>query len=276
MNFKLKHMKNFIKTTAIFGITSLTIMGCKREAVPPQGEISRETLNKIYNLGFGTKDVQRHEDGYLVEGDIIITEADLNSTPQRMLLRTPNAEQFHTFNLVKSLPRVITVSVSSQLPGSYVTAAKEAINRYNAQGLRFTMQYTTGTASIALVKGNGSYLASAGFPSSGGDPYSQVKINSRAIGNGTSTTFINYVATILSHEIGHCIGFRHTDWEDRSYSCGGSSANEGQEFSGVGAVLVPNTPDGPDAGSFMLACIGNGVNRPFNANDRTALSYLYK
>nr|MCU0383478.1 zinc-dependent metalloprotease [Cyclobacteriaceae bacterium] len=86
-----------------------------------------------------------------------------------------------------------------------------------------------------------------------------------AIGNKSST--------ILAHEIGHCIGFRHTDYMDRSYSCGGATANEGA--STVGAILIPGTPSGPDAGSFMLACIGNGQNRPFNNNDKTALAFLY-
>ena len=84
---------------------------------------------------------------------------------------------------------------------------------------------------------------------------------------------MNYLATILAHEIGHCIGMRHTDFADRSYSCGGSPTNEGA--STVGAVHIPGTPTGPDPNSWMLACIGSGQNRPFNANDKVALNYLY-
>ena len=74
-------------------------------------------------------------------------------------------------------------------------------------------------------------------------------------------------------KMGHCIGMRHTDYMDRSYSCGGAYANEGA--SSVGAVLIPGTPATADPNSWMLACIGNGINRPFNANDVTALNYLY-
>ena len=73
--------------------------------------------------------------------------------------------------------------------------------------------------------------------------------------------------------MGHCIGFRHTDYMNRSYSCGCSAVNEGA--SSVGAILIPGTPSGPDSGSWMLSCIGSGQNRPFNNNDKTALSYLY-
>ena len=102
-----------------------------------------------------------------------------------------------------------------------------------------------------------------------------IKVNSQAIGTNTSTTFVNYLATIFAHEVGHTIGFRHTDYADRSFSCGGSTANEGA--STVGAIYIPGTAVGPndDPTSFMLACIGNGVNRPFNANDKTALNFLF-
>jgi hypothetical protein len=60
---------------------------------------------------------------------------------------------------------------------------------------------------------------------------------------------------------------------NRQYSCGGQYANEGA--STVGAVYIPGTASGPDPNSWMLACIGSGQDRPFNANDRTALNYLY-
>ena len=40
--------------------------------------------------------------------------------------------------------------------------------------------------------------------------------------------------------MGHCIGFRHTDYMNRAYSCGGSPANEGA--SSVGAILIPGHP----------------------------------
>jgi hypothetical protein len=144
----------------------------------------------------------------------------------------------------------------------------EALRRYNALGLSLRFQRVSSGADIALVRGNGSYLASAGFPVDG-EPYGQIKINSNAIGSWPSET----VASILAHEIGHCIGFRHTDYMSRQYSCNGQPVNEGA--STVGAVHIPGTPTGPDANSWMLACIGPGYDRPFNANDRTALNYLY-
>ena len=247
---------------------------CKKDSATVAGdEISATTLSQIASHGFGTSNVQRTEDGYLVEGDINLTDAYLNSAPGGNYLRIANTEQYRTTALVNG-PRNITVAMDSKLaakPG-YIQALDELVRRYNAENLSLTFSRVSSGADITYVSGNGSYLASAGFPT-GGSPYNQVKVNARAIGEGTSSTFINYLASIISHEAGHCIGFRHTDYMDRSYSCGGSTSNEGA--STVGAILIPGTPSGPDAGSWMLACTGSGVNRPFNANDKTALNYLY-
>jgi hypothetical protein len=92
---------------------------------------------------------------------------------------------------------------------------------------------------------------------------------------GTDATNVNYIGTIMAHEIGHTIGFRHTDYANRAYSCGGRKSNEGQANNGVGAVYIPGTATGGDPNSWMLACVGSNVNRPFNTNDKKALAYVY-
>lgn len=267
---KLKNSTIIAAFLLVLGLSS-----CQQEPeIVQTNDISKETLDKIYQLGFGTKDVQRLDNGYLVEGDIFLSESTLNDTHNPKLLRLGEVEQYHTTNVVATNKYpVIRLSISSQLPASYVSALDIAITRYNAENLTITFQRVSTGGDISIVKGNGSYLASAGFPTSTGDPHNSIKINSRAIGDGSTSTFHNYVATILAHEIGHCIGFRHTDYMDRSYSCGGSTTNEGA--STVGAIHIPNTPTLQDPNSWMLACIGSGKDRPFNANDKTALGYLY-
>jgi hypothetical protein len=158
------------------------------------------------------------------------------------------------------------------MPSGYQGAngfVAQALARYNVENLQVSFQLVSSNANITIVNGNGQFLASAGFPTSAGDPFNQVTVNTRSL-NGQPA---NTIVSVLAHELGHCIGFRHTDYMDRSYSCGGATSNEGA--STVGAILIPGTPSGPDAGSWMLACIGSGQNRPFNANDLTALRYLY-
>jgi predicted small secreted protein len=268
---KLEHMKKTFLPIVAVVLVAFSIVACKKDVkvTDQKEELSQDVLTKIQALGFGTSNVQKHEDGYLVEGDIVLTPELLNSNPSYTFLRIANSEQYRTTNLVTRLPRNITVSMSTQLPLSYVAALDEAIDRYTKQKLQITFQRVSSGAQISIIKGNGSYLASAGFPTSSGDPYNQIKVNSRAIGNQPQAT----VASIIAHEMGHCIGFRHTDYMDRSFSCGGSPTNEGA--STVGAIQIPGTPAGPDPNSWMLSCIGSGQNRPFNSNDVTALNYLY-
>ncbi|GHA73783.1 hypothetical protein GCM10007389_29190 [Pontibacter akesuensis] len=223
-------------------------------------------------MGFSTHDVQRLEGGYLVEGDIMLSEKDLTSYHEQKALRVGESEQYRTNNLVSvGTSRTIDIAVSTSLPSAYVSAVDEMIRRYNAEYLRLKFRRVSSGYDVLFTSApsGSTYLASAGFPS-GGNPYSRVQVNAAYLGSNPGTS---YLATILAHELGHCIGFRHTDYMDRSYSCGGGYTNEGA--STVGAVHIPGTPTGPDPNSWMLACIGTGVNRPFNSNDRTALNYLY-
>src|SRR5215212_4641378 len=268
-------MRNMTKTIALLFLGGMALTSCTKD-VKVSDEIPQSVKDQIYAVGFGTSNIQKIEEGYLVEGDIVLTEEYLNSNPQRLIVRAGDEEQYHTTNLVTGLPRAITLSLSSKLaalPG-YNQALAVVRDRYNAENLNLTFSIVSpGTGNINYVEGHGQYLASAGFPSSNGTPYGTVKVNAQYLGSGTSSTFINYVGTIMTHEAGHCIGFRHTDYMNRAFSCGGAASNEGA--STVGAIWIPNTPTGPDSGSWMLACIGANQNRPFNNNDKTALNALY-
>ena len=269
-------IKNVLSAAAVCAATVLAISSCSKEqdAVAPTApaQVSPAVISQIKDMGLTTAGIQRVDGGYLVEGDIVITDENLANKPAYQMMRVGTEEQYRTTNLVSvGSGRTITVRVSTALPSAYVTATDEAIRRYNAQNLlvRFTRVTSGGNIVMNQAPSGSSYLASAGFPS-GGNPYYQVLVNSGAIGTANAST---YIATILSHEMGHCIGFRHTDYMDRSYSCGGAYSNEGA--STVGAIQIPGTPSGPDAGSWMLACIGSGQNRYFNTNDVTALRYVY-
>jgi hypothetical protein len=261
----------YLKMAAAMAACVVVLFACRKNVATEQLTTpSEEALSKIYNLGFSNKNVTIDEDGnYVVEGDIMLSQADLDAAPEMQFLRVGSEEQYRTYNLVTGFPRVIKVSLSSRLPSSYTAALDEALARFNAEKLALTFQRVSSGADISIVKGNGNYLASAGFPTSSGQPYNQVKVNSNAMNGQPQAT----VASVLAHEIGHCIGFRHTDYMNRSYSCGGQAVNEGA--STVGAVFIPGTASGPDPNSWMLSCIGSGQNRPFNANDKIALGYLY-
>jgi hypothetical protein len=275
-------MKKLTLCFVAAGFLALTFVSCKKDVKEEfiTNEISQETLSKIQNLGFGTQGVQKVAGGYLVEGDILLSENELNNAPGTPNLIIAQEEQYRTFKLV-SVSKHPTIKIalnnsSAKHSTAFSSALNEAIRRYNAESLRIKFQRVTTGANITIVAyyEASNTLGSAGFPNSYGDPYNQIRMNTYHYSTGTDTKNINYIGTIMAHEIGHCIGFRHTDYMNRSYSCG-YGGNEGQSTTGVGAVHIPGTPTGPNYASWMLACIGGGVNRPFNSSDKTALAYVY-
>ena len=272
-------MKLFPKTCLlIIGICVLA-SSCKRESIPTLNEVSPAALQKIKAQGFSTDNVRKVNNGYLVEGDIVLTEDNLNAQSTSPNLLIASDEQYRTTNLVKALPRTITVSVSGTLTGIAVwsNATDALISRYNALALqvKFTRVASGGNVDIVgFDQGpSGGYitLGSSGFPTSTGDPYNQIQMNTNVQAYGTNPNQ-GYITSVLQHEMGHCIGFRHTDYFNRALSCGGSKSNE--RAGTIGAILIPGTPSGFDAESFMLACSA-GTDRTFNPNDIIALNYLY-
>jgi len=271
--------KNYLLPALIAALVMFAC-SCKKQdssAVNQDKQISDQTLSQIKALGFSNQNVRKVDDGYLVEDDIVLSDELLNGVNDQRLLRIANTEQYRTTNLVTGLPRTITIKVTN-LGTAFVQGADLAISRYNALNLRINFQrITSGSASITIKGFNqgpsGGYitLGSSGFPTNSGAPYGTIKMNTNQYAYGSNPD-VNYVGSVIQHEVGHCIGMRHTDYMNRAYSCGGSAVNEGA--SNVGAVLIPGTPSGPDANSWMLAC-SNGGNRTFNSNDVVALNYLY-
>lgn len=254
-------------------IAGLNSCAKKQDETNITQDLSMEIQQKIIKLGFNPENAFAADGGYIVEGDIFLTDEDLNrhSLGESPMLIVGNSEQYHTTNLVTGLPRVIVVSTSgSNITTALSNAIDDAIERYNNENLQLTFQRggTSGGGDINIrVINTGQYIASAGFPTNGGDPYGEIKYAKKY--NNYSNGFMT---TVIAHEMGHCIGFRHTDYMNRAYSCG-SGGNEGS--GSVGAIHIPGTPTNPDANSWMLACLSATTNRPFNNNDKTALAYLY-
>jgi len=316
----------------LLGVTIL-VSSCEKEDLDARGEVPQEVITQLRNLGFNPDGIEKVDEGYRIERDIIITEEFLNSEIHEH--RVPNAEQYSTNNLVSTGgSRTITIYMSAPQPSSgastvsggsssttpggggggvggpadapaggnpgppgggggggggndggsfqfdqaYADALADAIGRYNSENLEITFSRTSDQASADIVFTRLSkrderrgILGSAGFPTSGGDPYNEIRMSGVIQSSyGWSTAAI---ATVIAHEMGHCIGFRHTDYFDRSISCG-SGGDEGA--STVGANHIPGTPTGASLAdqSFMLSCTGGG-DRPFNADDKVALDFLY-
>ncbi|NER17322.1 M57 family metalloprotease [Spongiivirga citrea] len=243
-------------------------------------EVSEEIKAKLTSLAFNPSDVQvtdfvlpdgSTEKRYLVEGDIALSKEYIETME---LNGGVTSEQYRTNNLV-SAPRTLRVigytgGGGFGLSQSGRTGLQWAINNYNRENLELNFQLDFGTnyQSYDIVVYNNPNQSgsggSAGFPSNG-NPNKFVQIY------GLSGSSNNVNEHVIAHEIGHSVGFRHTDYFSRQ-SCG-QNVNEGQ--AGVGAVRIPGTPAGFDPGSIMLACFSNSTDGEWNNNDIIALNFLY-
>jgi hypothetical protein len=246
------------------------------ETITNTNVIPESVILEIKKMGYSTHDVRNFKDGYIVEGDIFIPKTELGKTSETPNLQIAKTEQYKTYNLVRSLPRVITVSCN--MGGVYETATDAAIARYNALSLKLTFQRVSSGGEIDISGfdqepyPDGSILlgVSPQPPSDSGNPGASVQINTNPYALPGSAN-VGYVTSVIQHEMGHSIGFRHTDYATRS-SCGDYDP---ESDPGIGNVLIPGTPSGFDNESLMLACNNTKADRGFNPNDIIALNYLY-
>src|ERR1700750_1483824 len=110
----------------LFSCLSLIyLVSCKKDLT--YEKISQDALSKIAILGFSTDDLQKDVDGYIAEGDIILSDKYINTKPHVTFLKIAGTEQYSTFNLIKKLPKTLTINISTLLPYSYALALDEAI-----------------------------------------------------------------------------------------------------------------------------------------------------
>jgi hypothetical protein len=227
---------------------------------------TREIIDNLIDAGFPANDI-RVVDGIVYVGN----DAEVSLAASREMVETGGSgrEQYRTTNLVSPTLAKICVD-GSTFTGVFSTALDRAIQNYEEQPLGFTMARTPSTGcsfTINAVIQPGLVGGSAGFPS-GGLPFGTINI-----GGGLSGFSIDTVEHVITHELGHTIGLRHSDFFNRSISCG-SGGDEGQLD--VGAIHIPETPTGATVGgSIMNACFRTSETGEFTASDITALMWLY-
>ncbi|MFY0569865.1 zinc-dependent metalloprotease [Archangium lansingense] len=244
-------------------LAGVALVGCGVE----QSE-NEEIISNLVEAGFPANDIMVVDNAVYVGRDAHVT---LEASREMIQPGKESAEQYRTTNLMSGITKICVVPTSQFNSYSRLSAGLDlAIENYNSQGLSFTMvrgsaSDCSATISAKTTTGTG---GSAGFPK-GGKPYGTINI-----GTGLQSYSDDVNEHVITHELGHCIGFRHSDYYDRSISCGGSAANEGA--SNVGAIHIPGTPTTASrGGSIMNSCFSSSETGEWTSSDRTALAYLY-
>jgi hypothetical protein len=242
-------------------LAGVALVGCGVESE------NQEIISNLTQAGFPADDIM------VVEGSVYVgRDAHVTLEASREMVQAGQGEeQYRTTNLVgTSVSKICLIPTTTFNSYSNLSAGLDAaISGYNARGLRLTFQRGgTGCTFNMAAKTTSGTGGNSGFPS-GGLPYGTINI-----GTGLQSYSVGVNKHVIEHEIGHTIGFRHSDYYNRQISCGGAVSNEGA--STVGAILIPGTPStAVNGGSVMNSCFSSSSTGTWTSSDVTALDYLY-
>lgn len=232
---------------------------------------TQEIIDNLVQAGFPASDV-------MVAGGVVYQgrDAAVSLQASREMLQVDGStteEQYRTTNLVAPTLRVICINGAALASFTKLSQGLDlAIANYTNLNLIFNMSRRTtdftGCSTVITVRVVSGTGASSGFPS-GGLPFATINIGAGL--NGPEFT-LDQVECIITHELGHVLGLRHSDWFNTSFSCGtGGSEGTGT----VGAILIPGTPSGA-TDSIMNACAcRSGTTGELSLSDIAALLALY-
>lgn len=248
---------------------TILALGCQKDDEPvaqTKNNISNDVSEKIKSLGFDPKSVVEYDDYYLVEGDISLRKDALDSYFEK----NTTLKQARTSNLV-SADNVsnITVYIHSSMPTSgddnWRPAIQSAISKWNATQSNVNITLSQNSNADIVIRSDGGTqedetIAIAEFPSYGSPGY-RIRVNLDAVNNKVFSSAQKILTMV--HEIGHTLGFRHTNWygNDEPY--------------GIGIPGTPNTGLNPDPNSVMNAVITAAGWIGFSNYDLIAIRKLY-
>jgi hypothetical protein len=254
----------FKKAAVLVASCGALLSGCGTDMESENEQI----IANLIQAGFPENDIQIFDNQVFVGLDAHVTR---EASEEMLQHGKESMEQYRTTNLVgTSVTKICVVPTSAFDSYSRLSEGLDAaIDNYNGLGLRINFvrgsaSDCTATISARTTTGVG---GSAGFPK-GGKPYGTINI-----GTGLQNYSVDVNEHVITHELGHTIGFRHSDYYNRAISCG-SGGNEGS--AGVGAIHIPGTPtDARVGGSVMNSCFRSSETGEWSSSDRTALDYLY-
>lgn len=236
----------------------------------------------LKNLGYSTDSVSEFNDYYIVENDILIKKALLQQT--RDGKSDVKVSQYNGNWLVSNysdhnLNILVTQSIWSN--SVWYSGLHNAVAYWNSLPnsniklhLITSSYHTNERVDITVHSDNGqlssNVAADAPLPYTDGKPGSFIRVNTDFKDPNTNDFYSSQATWNMIHEIGHCLGFQHTNWYYR---------NEWSLVNYYGANHVPNTPvyTSSDPNSVMNGgtALSSCYSGCFSSFDQTAVNYLY-
>lgn len=249
---------------------------------------------QLLKSNFKKEDIRDMGDYFLVENDIVFSktlEYDILSsiklqhnngliTDESGVLKSSITQnQYSTNSLVSFVVQpMIAVAIDKSMPAKgsgaddWHTEIEQAIQHWNSvinSRVNFVLVPVGTPDTHITIFPDGDTLdyrviAAADFPQKNGQPGPRIRVNLDFLNNVTVSSGQKIYNIV--HELGHCIGFRHSNWQ--------SSGESVDSNKNLGANLVPGTVTN-DQYSVMNG--GTALNSwsGFSNYDKIALSGLY-
>jgi hypothetical protein len=226
------------------------VVSCSEVNSPPTVPLN-DLRDLVVEMGYRSDMIVDHGEYFIVERDIMLRKSDLI---RRAYGQANQWVEYGGVIVSQAEAASITVSLDS-LDSGWQAAAESAMSYWSqTPGSRLNFTGVSGSADVRIVfrtlewddcTGDGTVHAVApNPPAAGGQPGDIVVINANGANAGCYSA--EQKRHLIQHELGHIIGFRHTNWQQRE--------------PGFPATQVASTPE-TDSESLMNG--GIAVNGQF-------------